>query len=474
LSFAVKLKKTLFRAAALRIVTLGLDLLFFGYILKRLPVDEVGLYSWVVAVVMFAGLFLDLGVNYVVVRDISSGKDVRKTLLGTMGMRVPVYIALVVIYLAWYRSGISSETVYRCVLFMGMTTAILYFENILLAYLRAREWQTTCNLSLAFNSLLRLSAGFYVLDILGSRSVLVLVEGLLGAKLVNLASVVLLFLVIRRKLKPGEPEGGEFVLRAHVRASLTMLAITGLGMIQLRADWLMIERWLDKAALANYALSNKVLEILNLVWLTVLQTVFPWQCRVLGSGESSTSHSLFYGLSALAGVLAGFGTLLFAPYLVKAVFGDKYAMAIPALKVHALVFSFGAVCTLLYQSFVALGLEKQLFRASFVFISIQMLMDVMLIRSYGIVSAAFAMLVSYVVCLAFYVWYADKKRIVTFKEQKRLLLPLALSVCMVVALHIDMNVWLKLAVFAALAYVAVFRIYLSRDERAYVFGVLRG
>jgi O-antigen/teichoic acid export membrane protein len=474
LSFAVKLKNTLFKAFVIRFATVGLDLLFFGYILKRLPVEEVGLYNWAMAVLVFGGLFLDMGINQVLIREISAKKDVSSAIGGAFKLRLPFVGLGAVVFAAWYLYGGSTQVVYMAVAYTALVTVGNYFDAILQSYMWAIERQTASNMLLLQNSLLRLIAGLIVMELMGSTEAVELLGGLVVAKVVNFTIVFQVYRYYRRRY-PVEGEGSaEFAFRSYAFASLTYLGLGAVNAFRQRADWIFIESWLDKAALANYALANKIFEVFFLMWVLVLVTVYPWQCRMLSEGGVTGRYRLFFGLSAIIAFTTGFFIYDFAPYIIELVYADKFEPAFLPTRILAITLAFAAVFQILTTLLMAKGMDRAVLYVGLGAVGSQIALDLVLIPRYGIEGAAAAMLISYAFGVLISLFVSGRSSLVGFKEAA-MTLPAIGFLCMGfwASMYLPYPALRSLAVILVGA-ASVFGVYLRGEDRTYVLGVLKG
>ncbi len=473
--FALKLRNTLINAYILRALTMGLNLVFFYYLLKQLPIIEVGLYNWVTAVLVFGGLLLNLGVEQVLIREFSSGKDVRETLLGAFKLRTPIVALSAIVFIAWFFSGVSERVVTLSVMYMSLFTIAHFAQLIFISYLRSVEKQNTCNLLLFSDSLLRMCAGVLVIGYLHKYTALAVIISISVVKVFSLLIIVLVFLRVRAGLLDIETSSVPFDMKQYTKSSLAFMGITSLTAIQSRADWLLIDNWLGKEALANYAVANKVFEISVILWGTLLVTTYPWQCRMLsGQGKVPQKYKLFFGLSFLGAFFSGFFLYIIAPEVIVLIFGDKYEMSLIPLKILSLVSIFSSLHLLFYNLFTVCGLEKVNLKIMLFFIATQILLDIILIPRAGIIGASVAMLLGFLAGFVIYIWVLDHENVININEIMNLVMPLTIISLGFGFSMLGMGVWVNSLVITVCFVIAVFVVYLSEEDRQYVFEIISG
>jgi O-antigen/teichoic acid export membrane protein len=173
--------------------------------------------------------------------------------------------------------------------------------------------------------------------VLGGHGIVALTTTLLAGKLV--ASTLALFLLNRHAV----PLRFEFD-RAFARELLGPIVIFGLsnalGMVALRINTIMLSVWGTMAAVGQYAVATKLVEITLIVPSLFNQLMLPRLARRYATegtrslGGLEASFASFFALAIPAGV----GVMVFAEPILTLIFGDRFAEAAAVLRVLMICF----------------------------------------------------------------------------------------------------------------------------------------
>jgi O-antigen/teichoic acid export membrane protein len=137
--------------------------------------------------------------------------------------------------------------------------------------------------------------------------------------------------------------------RRIARAAPMLTASQAVIMLQSRADWLLVAAFTSYAALANYSIANKAVELLVLIGSVFGRNALPWFVDGWGSRNlTRVLRLLAVGVSVLS-----LGLAIAGPGLLHLAFGNKYAGANPVIPILAAL----GPALVLYQvvQFAALG-----------------------------------------------------------------------------------------------------------------------
>jgi len=400
--FPSTLRPALISAYGYSFLSQACDLLFYIVLFKYLPLTGVGRFSWVMAIMVFAGLILDLGISPALTREFSRHKTPLWVVFRQASwIRSPGFLLSLLLFVAWSVASKPEFELGAALLLAGLALAIRTCTTVFTAWLYAVERQPAANFVTALSSFGRLVLGVGMIGIARSTDVAWLFAALLLAEVLGTATGWALCDRVQKQTQPSlaslETYESDFTgVRSRLRAvGLSFGAITGLSAIQNRMDWLLVSYFLSVKALALYSMANKWYEVATKLTALALVSGFPWMCRE--KGQCGPGLGIFFkgllvgsGFIGLAGAFVG-------PEVLSLIWGEKYAgseAAVRLLMLAAIPATFDAI---LYHLLIANGAERFIVRAAIVATCIQVGVDVLLIPRWGIQGAVvgmFAMIVA--------------------------------------------------------------------------------
>ena len=397
---AVGLRERMGRTLLVAYVTAGAgqaaSQLYFFLVFRSLPVPEVGVYSWAIAIATIYAYVMDFGLVTFLVGELS---DIRyrlgRVILGICIVRSPLVIVAFVLFDGLSRIAGLSPVEYWVLMLVTLSYVLQLAELGLISWLQVREQQNSVNVVVLVMPLGRV-VGIGVPLWLGLPVSLWYVTWLVVAT--QGMSAVCLGLLCRLGagrdgLGAGDSHGVWYLLRRFWKGGRTLTVMYLLTAVQSRLDWLLVSSVLSKVALANYSLANKILEVAMVVAGIGARTSFPWQSRADAEepqlkARLASMRRVFIVMSAL--VCAGL--FFWSPLVVSLVFGGKYSEAEGAMRLMTLTGSVFMLNQYLFYSLLARKLEGAYTRLILLATLVQIVVDVALLPRLGIVGAALGML----------------------------------------------------------------------------------
>lgn len=399
-----KMKRTL----ALAYVATGITQIAeigYNYLLyKSFPIDEIGLFAWAAAVIVFFNMAIDLGLEPILTRKF--GRDplpLNRAVMATFLPRAPIIFVGAGVATALYIFGQFDSDKYLMLVLIGAQAIFNVSDGVCKAWLRANGRQTIANFLAAMIGALKLTA-IVVLTRLESGTIIQLLVSLLVIRAVG-------SLLVYRLVLGAQPAGSDerseplFGLSGDLlKAGVVVGGISVLTAVQNRFDWLLVSHFISTEALATYSLANKFYEISQVLVGAALITIYPWLCR------ADTNSALIFIVMRLVlagGAILGACGAILAPPLISILFASKYSDI--GLPVVILMLAVGIMATsgVLYQLALARGHERSLLVATIITTTIQATANLWLIPRFGITGAALGMLllvVSTAIGISVVVW----------------------------------------------------------------------
>ena len=371
--------------------------IFFFILLRYLPVESVGIYSWAIAVATIYTYVMDLGLSPFLVGELSNRVYCLRTLLHAgLLLRGPVLLLGGVLLFTWAAVGEPSG-LELCTLGLVMLTYVVQMlDGAVVPWFQAAHRQNAANLLSLIVPLARLAC---ILALLMADRGITLVQVAWISLLTQIAGTVILVHAARRTQAtlPAPLEGGSVrQLLSQFRQRGPGLAIMyGINILQARLDWILVFALVSRVALANYSIANKVIELAMLMASIWARTSFPWLSR--SDAQSSAVQRQLGFLRRLFLISAGLCAIVLffgSPLLIELFFGSKYAAARAPLALLSLATAIFMLNQYFLYDLLSSGLEKTYTMIIAVVIIGQVLMNFWLLPQIGVEGAALALVVT--------------------------------------------------------------------------------
>jgi O-antigen/teichoic acid export membrane protein len=453
----------------------GFNILIF----RQFSLEEVGVYGLIISIVAFAGFAFDLGITQTLVRGFSQHiLSLSQAVAAALVLRLPLLgLALLAFFIWLHRTPTSGMGEGPALLLAVFSQFLVSFRTIAVSWLKGHNRQNISNFLTSLHPLGYLAIAV-VLICMRKFRLLSLFSGLL---VVEILLTALSFLTIR-KLEAAASVDKSLALtdlRAALSAlwkpSLIFFLVSFWAVVQSRLDWLLLYALGSETELAYYSLANKAYEVFESGVMVLINTAFPWLCKMLTAGEKNPRITIgFKGLAFASSILA-VGAALWLPDFLTIFWGNKFA------KAHNLIFllmcgaGLSTLCSLMYYLLVASHQEKYFLLTSTVSALSQITANLIFIPKYGSYGAVIGMLVLIIVSFLMLSLISMKNRLSEYLGLGKntvllLVLILAVSVYGEVLKASYINTALFLIIFAGVGTLTLF----SKQERSMVLEDLQG
>jgi O-antigen/teichoic acid export membrane protein len=327
---------------------LALSFIYTMYVARYLGAANYGIISFALAFTGIFGIFTDLGLSQLAVRDIARDKgDVNKYLVNIAAIKLILVVAtLLLIAVTVNLMGYDSTSI-KVVYVIALSVAASAFTSLLNSIFQAYERLEYTSIGNAINSLALLSGALFSIfrgyDVVGFAFVY------LFANLATLAYSIAVLVIefFRPKLRIDRSFWGP-VFKEALPFGLTGVFIT----IYYWTDSVMLSYMKSYEVVGWYNAAYRLMLILLVVPQVLSISIFPAMSQLYMNSREMlkfTQQRSFKYL-ALIGFPIGVGTTLLAEEIILLIFGTEYAQAAIALRI--LVWS--SVCIFLSSSFNSL------------------------------------------------------------------------------------------------------------------------
>jgi O-antigen/teichoic acid export membrane protein len=376
------------------------------YLARLASAELLGQYATTIA---FIGLFASIakfGLPSLLIREIARRREnpeqVDRLVNAALGLTTvlsatAIGLILVVGILLHYPS-----ILFRALALAGLALAMEALSFIIEASFRGREemeWSAIV--------IIVMEGGFLVLALLAvpfRAAIDVLMVAYLASRIISLAVGVWIYRARFGKLHPTIDKSQWSLL---FKAGFPFAITNGLSTVYVRIDVLFLSSFATNAIVGLYEAANNLTVRLNIVARTVNIALYPFLSSEFAKNKQSLQRHTgrMVRLLVIPGTLIAAVLWVFGDRIVVLVYGDKFVAAIQAVKWLALIIPLRFIDTSLEVALSASNREGKRAMAVLVTALTNLLFDIILIPTYGLMGAVYETLLTECVMCAMYVWY---------------------------------------------------------------------
>lgn len=410
-----KLKSTILIASLLYALGLVCQLGFNILIFRQFSLEEVATYGLITSLAAFGGAIMDLGMSQTLIRGFSQNTlGFSQAVVGVLALRIPLLIVGLGALAAWLHLKSSLGALEIAVLALAIAVQILIgLRTIATSWLRANERQKVANVVDFLGSLGYLSIGLSLvylqqlnlhLFFLG----ILLVEGAITCLSFAITNQVHLSSRVGKYLSFAYIKGAVAVLW---KPSLILGIVSFLYVVEHRLDWLMVYAYASGPELAYYCLAAKVYEVYVAGIFIVIETMFPWMCKAVLTRDKDPRTIIIFKSIAGGGMLVTVAVALYLPSYLTLFWGTKFVESN-----NLILWLMCAACLepmneIMLFNLISKGNERYLLVASAVPALTQLIVNIILIPSYGPLGAVVGIIVMVVISFILLAIFSVKNNI---------------------------------------------------------------
>ena len=374
-------------------ITMGVGLLTSIFIARGLGTNDYGSYSYAISVYALISPLSALGLNAIIVRELTSkNKSIVMSNAFIMRFAGALIGSLFLLFLsANYFITTTYDESYIIVLlsvanlFTAINVVEFWFQSTV-------ESRYTVKVRV-FNTII---FGLLKIFLVYKNADLVLFGYVFALEIVSFS--ILLYLTYCYKVEAiSLKEFKRDYATSLLQNSKWLLLSSIAAIIYLKIDQIMLAQYVSKSELGIYAVAARLSEVWYMFPIIIVQTLFPKLLKMRESDkvvyekELQTLCNYLFGFSLIVIALI----FLFSPYIVPLFFGEQYIASVEILKIHIVATVFIFVRALLSKWFIAEGLFKYSLISQALGALTNIVLNLALIPTYGIVGAAYATVISY-------------------------------------------------------------------------------
>ena len=369
-----------------------LKLALIIYAARVLGASGWGVFSYAISVGAILMIFSDLGINNLLIREMSQKKAGFQNLISTM-LLLKVSILSLSTLLVIFISPIISNIPEASTLFPII--AIIFFFDVMreigLTVNRVSEKMERDMLVKTVTNALILGFGVLLLKVRVTPESVALAYAIGSA-----VGFAVIAFIIRKYIKEFLGAINVKLIGSIMRMAWPFVFIIFTGAIMGNTDIYMLGIWKDSAEIGLYASIQRIQSFIIIIPSTIAVAIFPLMSRLVVSDKIQSKIVLEKTLTLvmIMGLPITLGGIMLADQIVPSVFGPGYLGAIPIMQVLMLVMLASFPLYLLSDAIFTHNKQRELVPAYMLGISINILLNFLLIQKFGAVGAAVATLAS--------------------------------------------------------------------------------
>lgn len=399
--------------------------LFVGiWVARYLGPEQFGLLSYAQSFVFLFTAIATLGLDGIVVRELVKDESRRDELLGT-AFGLKFIGAILILPVLWFAVKLTSNDTYTNLLVLIIASATIFQSfNVIDFYYQAKV--KSKYVALANSLALGVSSAIKIILILTEAPLVAFaIMVTFDAFVLSLGLVFFYRLSSREKLFSWKFR--VFTAKLLLKDSWPLI-LSGLVIsVYMKIDQIMIKEMLDSSAVGQYAAAVRLSEAWYFIPMALGSSLFPALVNAKKNSVELYNQRLqsFYTLMVWLAVMVALPITLVSDQLILLLYGSKYQYASSVLIVHVWAGIFVFLGVAFGKFLAAENLTKKAFYRTLLGAVINVALNLVLIRKFGIIGAAVATFLGQFSANYLYDWFDSTLRS-QIRLKNRALFPLYL------------------------------------------------
>lgn len=393
MTLTVRVFKNVLALLSERMAVPVVNLLLVVFIARFLGADGLGRYAFIVGFVAFFDIFLDLGINTLIVREVARDRSAAGPVSSrafTLKLAVtPAVFGAIAVFLYLYPQQAGAA---RAFYVFAAASALFAFSETFHSLYKAYE---RMNLVAA---LVFLRQTALVLFVVAAMRMGYGIPGIAAAYLaVGIAYLAINYIVFNLRVARVKMGIDREFYRDVFDSSLPFITLGFFFLLFYRIDVVMTSMIASDLEAGYFSAASKVVSSVALLSEALLMAVFPILSRYGRDGAGGREKLVpvmkkaFHLLSLISFPMAA-GLAVTAKPLLVALFGPEFAPAAPAFVALSLTIPFAYLASTLHFVCMARDMQKRAFAVVLVFLALLVPANYLLIGMYGAMGASLATL----------------------------------------------------------------------------------
>ncbi len=374
-----------------RIFKMGISFFVIILLTRYLGPGNFGLLSYSQSLVGIFVAFATLGIDVILVRELTKNKEANDKLLGTAIILkfIASIIAIAIIFvlnsmIEDKEAVLLTNIIAFILLFQGISVIDTYFQANVLSKFSA----IANTFAFVISSMVKLALIFYEAELIYFAYSLVFDSVVIA--------IGYLYIYAKQKKSLISLKYDKQIAIYFLKNGWPLMLVAMAAFIYTRTDQVMIKHLVGNEAVGNYAAATKVSELFYFLPLLITQSVFPKIIEIKLKSEKEYFKLLekLYKLLVWTAIPVSLSLFVFSDSIVSILYGEAYIEAASILNILAFAIVFNAIGSITTKILYAEHYEKKYLYRSILGVFVNIGLNFWLINLYGASGAAVSTLIT--------------------------------------------------------------------------------
>ncbi len=369
------------------------NVLIVGVLLARyLGPERLGVLTYVQSYIAIFGFLVGLGLDNVAIREIVKYPKKSGEIVGTsLGLMLITFFVVILLVNITSNEFENTEEINLliAILSLGMISHVF---AIFVYYARAKVNIKSISVTVILSEIVLLIVKIILIEIKAPLLYFVIIDTL------NILILSICYTIIYRKSNDSYKSLSFSIPFAKkiLKDSWPLMLSSGMIILYMRVDQIMIKEMLTFSELGSYAVSVRISESWYFLPMIITSTLFPMiiTAKELGEDEYKLRMNQLFSVTIWIAILMCLVILIYSENIIFILFGEEFSMASEVLQIQAFAGIFVAMGYVNGKWMVAENYTKLSLLRNIYGLIINVVLNLALIPLYGIKGAAISTLVS--------------------------------------------------------------------------------
>jgi O-antigen/teichoic acid export membrane protein len=368
------------------IISKGLRLLVFIYIIRLLGPKNFGVFEYLLSFVGIFFLFADFGIPTIFIREYQQQQDKEKQTNIFFSLKIILAVIFSLLALGGYflSKKFDGFLFYSSfVLFYFLMAIEGFFENFFIAIEKTEK-------KFLFNTLMSLFLFIFVfLGLIFFKNILAVILAYILSSFLGIVFAYFLTLPETKIKFFFDPQ----LAKNYLCNGLPLTLFGLLGYLFFTTDKIILAHLRSIEEVGHYSLASRILSVLLVIPSLFNTALYPYLAKKIGEKEEKIIKSLFKNIllgSFFSGILIAILTFILSPIIIPIFFGSKYNLSIEILQAFVWIVVFVFPTNFLDYFLISNHRQWLDFWITFIPAVLNVILNFILIPFYGVYGAVYS------------------------------------------------------------------------------------
>ncbi len=389
-----------------QIVSMIFGFFYTMYTARYLEAEGFGTLSFALAFTSILGLFSDLGLSSLTIREVARNKALANKYIGNISV-IKVGLAIFAYLLIVLVSNIMGypEQTLKVIELISLSVICNAFTSMFYTIFQALEKMEYVSLGRILNSILMLA--FTIIAINLGLSVVGFAFIYFGASACGLFYSSMVYIL---KLGMIKPEFDWLFLKPTINAALPFFLSALVDTAAFKIDIVMLSSMKGDIVVGWYSAAYRLLEVMMFVPATFVASIFPVFSKFYVSSQESLklAYKISFEYLSIIALPISLGTTILAEKIIFIIYGDNYGYSIIALRI--LIWTIPVIFLSFLMGTMLASINKQTLavKINFFGMLLNISINCILIPKYSLEGASIATVITSLSALLLYYYFISK------------------------------------------------------------------